>query len=479
MSERTELGGAAARAPGPGHRPMTGFDVLMYRGEANPRTRTAMVGLYLLDRAPGWDGFVAHMDQASRRFPQLRERVVEATTPLIDARWVTDPDFDLAYHVRRLQAPAPGTFRSVLDMVEASLMAPLDTARPLWEFTLVEGVDGDHAALLTKLSHAITDGVGGMQLQSVLFDTEPDPPPRPPAPEPIPADLTPRDVTRAAVRRLPANLVDGATGLAGAGVARAARAMSRPRASVTRTSQYLGSLGRILATPAPPSPLLGGRSNSRRVLWAEVALDDLKRAAKAAGGTVNDAYLAALAGALARYHDRLGVPVAKVSVAVPINRRITGSEPGGNQWAAASIGVPTGELDAAGRIREIGASLRAARDEPALDALGAVATVASRLPSRLVNGPLADAAPRADVQASNVPGWPIDTYICGTKVERFIGFGPLPGVAMMVVLISSAGNCAIGVNYDPAAVERPDVFQLCLEEGIAEVVALGHTGEAS
>jgi diacylglycerol O-acyltransferase len=479
MSEVKDLDGAASRPPAPGHRPMSGFDVLMYRGEADPRTRTAMVGVYLLNRAPGWDGFVAHMDHASRRFPRLRERVVEATTPLIDARWVTDPDFDLAYHLRRLRAPAPGTFRSVLDMVEASLMAPLDTARPLWEFSLVEGVDGDHAALLTKLSHAITDGVGGIQLQSVLFDTEPEPPPRPPAPEPIPADLTPRDVTRAAVRRLPANLVDGATGLLGGGLARAARVTSRPRTSLARTTEYLGSLGRMLAPPAPPSPLLGGRSNSRRVLWAEVPLDDLRRAAKAADGTVNDAYLAALAGALARYHDRLGVPVANVSVAVPINRRTEGSHAGGNQWAAASIGVPTGELDPASRIREIGESLLRARKEVALDALNAVATVASRLPSRLVNGPLADAAPRADVQASNVPGWPIDTYICGAKVERFIGFGPLPGVAMMVVLISSAGNCTIGVNYDPAAIERPDVFQSCLEDGIAEVVALGHSGEAS
>ena len=81
-----------------------------------------------------------------------------------------------------------------------------------------------------------------------------------------------------------------------------------------------------------------------------------------------------------------------------------------------------------------------------------VAPVLSRLPPAVVNGPLADLAPRADVQASNVPGWPIDTYVCGAKVERFIGFGPLPGAAMMVVLLSSAGNCTIGVNYDPAAV---------------------------
>jgi diacylglycerol O-acyltransferase / wax synthase len=143
-----------------------------------------------------------------------------------------------------------------------------------------------------------------------------------------------------------------------------------------------------------------------------------------------------------------------------------------------SISAPTGEADGATRILEVGESLRRARSEVALDALSSFAPVLSRLPSAILHGPLADIALRADVQASNVPGWPIDTYVCGAKVERFIGFGPLPGAAMMVVLLSSAGNCTIGVNYDPAAVERPDVFQTCLEESLDEVVALGTRPEA-
>ena len=275
-----------------GGRPMSPLDVLMYRGEGDPRTRTAMVGVYLLDRPPPWDSFVDHLDQASRCFPRLRERVVEATTSLIDARWVTDPDFDLSYHVRRVRAPAAGTFRDVLDLVESSLMAPLDTARPLWEFTLVEGVEGGRAALITKLSHAITDGVGGTQLQFVLFDTEPEPAPRRPADEPVPVTISPGDITRAALQRLPLTLAGTASGLV-AGVLGTVRLVAvRPDRVLIRTARYMSSLGRVLTKPAPPSPLLRGRSNSRRVLWTEVPLDDLKRAAKAVDGTVNDAYLA-------------------------------------------------------------------------------------------------------------------------------------------------------------------------------------------
>jgi hypothetical protein len=225
-------------------------------------------------------------------------------------------------------------------------------------------------------------------------------------PEPIPVDLTPLAITGAALRRLPITAVVAVGGLVAGVIGGAVQFASRPRHDFERAARYAGSLGRLLVAPAPPSPLLAERSDSRRVLWSEISLDDLKRAATAIGGTVNDAYLATLAGALARYHDALGVPVTALSIGIPIDRRVEGTEPAGNQWAPVSIAAPT-QGDAATRMRAIGASLRAARSEVAVDALSTLAPVLSRLPSTIVYGPLADAAPRPDVQASNVPGWTI------------------------------------------------------------------------
>jgi diacylglycerol O-acyltransferase / wax synthase len=452
------------------HRPASPLDVLMFRGERYPRTRSAMVAVYLLDRVPEWGRLFAHFENVSRVYPGLRERIVEATVPLVDARWVTDPDFDLAYHVRRIEVDAPGALRQVLDVAEAVMMAPLDTARPLWEAILIEGLTGGQGALVMKLSHAITDGVGGMQLQQFLFDTERDAPARGQASEPLAVVLTPTDITMAAVRRLPMTVL---------GVARSAltgvRGVARNPLSLNRFAQhavdFARALPRSLFLPSPPSPLLAGRSWSRRFLWADVALDDLRRGAKAGGGTVNDAYLAALAGAVGRYHEQMGVPVAAVSVYVPVNLRANDAQ-GGNQWGAVSIALPMAEPDPKARMLAIGRTLREARNSPALGALRAASTLMSRTPSALISA-FSDAVPRADLQASNVPGWPTDSYLCGAKVERFLGFGPLPGAAMMVVLLSNAGACVIGVNYDPAAVTRPDLFQSCLEDAIAEVVALG------
>ena len=293
------------------------------------------------------------------------------------------------------------------------------------------------------------------------------------APAPSPVDLKPVDITRAAVGRLPTVLTGAAVRVAGRVISDASRSVTNPRHAVFGTARYLQSLGRVLSKPAPPSPLLAGRSDARRVLWTEFPLDDLKRAGKAKGGTVNDAYLAGLAGALDRYHARLGAPVESVSVAVPVNRRVEGAEAAGNHWVPVSISLPVGRCDTAERMRSIGKALRAARSEPALDVFGSAAPLLSRIPPTILYALLAEFAPRTDVQASNVPGWAIDAYVCGSRVERFLGFGPLPGAAMMVILISNAGNCTVGINYDPAAVERPDVFQHCLEESFQEVLQLG------
>ena len=309
------------------HRPMSPLDVLMYRGEGDPRTRTSMIGLYLLDRTPRWDDVVKHLDQASRRFPRLRERVVEATTPLIDARWVTDPR--LRHRPPRPAPPGPGP-----RLVPRRPRPRRDVAHgPARHHPPAVGVHAgrgrrgwprradhedeprDHrrrgrdAAAVRPVRHRPGPGPATARARA-----------RPGRPHPARhhrRGAAPAADHRCRHRRRPR----------GRRLRGAVRFASRPRQAFERASEYVGSLGRLLAPPTPPSPLLAARSNSRRVLWSEVSLDDLKRAAKAVGGTVNDAYLATLAGALARYHDALGVPVAAVSVGIPIDRRVEGTEP--------------------------------------------------------------------------------------------------------------------------------------------------------
>src|ERR1700752_2902414 len=167
---------------------LSAFDVILHRGEANPRTRSGIMTLELLDTTPNWEDFRARFDSASRRVLRFRQKVVMPTLPTAAPRWVVDPDFNLDFHVRRMRAPEPGGLRQLFDLAEVAAQSPLDISRPLWTATLVEGLEGGRAAVLMHLSHAVTDGVGGVEMFANLYDLERDPPTPPPLPLPIPQD---------------------------------------------------------------------------------------------------------------------------------------------------------------------------------------------------------------------------------------------------------------------------------------------------
>jgi diacylglycerol O-acyltransferase len=454
---------------------MSPVDYLMFRAEVDPRLRSSMMSVETLDVVPGWKRLTDVFDQASRRLPRLRQRVVAPTIPVGTPRWVVDPDFDLSYHLRRIRAPEPGTLRQVLDLAQPLLSAPLDMARPLWEAVLVEGVtaDGAQAALIVKLSHSITDGLGGIEFDRQLRDFERDQDRGPLPPLPVPEDITPADLTRRGVRQLPVSLVASAGRVAAGGLSLAGRLVRNPPDAISDVTSFLGSLQRMLgAPPVEPSPLLRRRSLNRRLETLDVPLADLRAAAKAVGCSVNDAYIAALCGALRLYHDRLGVPVEAVPMAMPVSLRTADDPAGGNRWAGVRLAVPVGEPDPVARMRAIRELVLTARSEPAINALSAVAPVLARAPHEVVTM-LGSMGTNNDVQASNVPGHSQPTYIAGAKVLRVCPFGPLPGAAMMVVMLSLADTCFIGVNYDTASVTEHDLFARCLQEGFDEVTTVG------
>ncbi|MGB1906672.1 MAG: wax ester/triacylglycerol synthase domain-containing protein, partial [Spongiibacter sp.] len=174
------------------------LELLMLRGEGSVKTRSAMLSVLLLETAPDFAELRATFDQASRQFIRLRQHVVMPAIGITPPKWVVDPDFDLNYHLRRLSAPAPARLRDVLDSASQILAAPMDLDRPLWEVYLIEGLQepGANAALLMKMHHAVSDGMGGLLLLKLLFSTTPDGKPQADIPPPIPQDLDPLTLTR-------------------------------------------------------------------------------------------------------------------------------------------------------------------------------------------------------------------------------------------------------------------------------------------
>jgi WS/DGAT/MGAT family acyltransferase len=452
------------------------LDYLLHRGEARPQTRSAFLGVEILDRPADWARLREAMDRASRVVIRMRQKVVVPSVPVTPARWVVDPDFDLDYHLRRVALPAPGTLRQLLDLAEVILASPLDLERALWEAVYVEGLDGGRAALLSKFSHAITDGVGGIELFGQVYDTERDAPPRPMPPVPIPRDVTSDDLARRGLSRLPVATLFAGRRLLSDAVGSAGRLVLRPSATVAEAVSFADSARRVLGPPpAAPSPLLRRRSLTARTHVLEVPLADLRAAARSAGASVNDAYLAALCGGLGRYHETLGVPVDALPLALPVSLRTADDPAAGNRFAGVTIAAPVGEPDPAERMRLIREQVIAGRNEPAIDVIGRLAPVLSLLPDPALLA-ITDRITPPDVQASNVPGYTQETFLAGARVERQYGMGPLPRVAMMAVLISRAGICTLTVRYDTLSFAVPDELEKSLQLGLDEVIELGRAG---
>lgn len=254
----------------------------------------------------------------------------------------------------------------------------------------------------------------------------------------------------------------------------AADAVVRPGEAVAEVVRFAGSMRRTLSPPpAPPSPLLRPRSGTAwRFGVLECPLADLKAAAKAAGGSLNDAYVAALLGGMRRYHERHGKPIDEMPMAMPVSLRKADDPMGGNKFAGAFFAAPVAVEDPAERIATIRGIVLTLRTEPALDTFAMVAPVLNRIPSA-VGGLVYDwIGSAADLSASNVPGVPYPVYMAGAKVERVFPFGPLPGVAVMAAMISHSGTCCFGINMDGDAVKDPDVLLECLNEGLHEVLGL-------
>jgi len=462
-------------------------DALMFRSDGDPGSRSTMLGMYVLDDCPDWSRVVDTFERTSRLVPRLRQRVGRPAVLLSSPYWVQDDHFDLTYHVRHLKLSGEANLRDLLDFAQLFASSPLDRSRPLWEATLVEGLDGStaggRAALLLKSSHSIADGVTAMKMAMSMLTAGPDTLPGPMPPPPATATVARRDLSRDAARELStgAYLRSGATYWRTARLAMGAAlrpvATGRTVLSTVRGGAHVvGSVTKSLVLDRPqPSPVLRERGYRRRLSVIEVPLADLRRAARMAGGSLNDAYLAGVVGGLRRYHDKLGSPVDAVSIAVPVALRGEDAAASGNNFGAALVTAPVNEVDPIARIGKIHDLVLARRHEPSVNVLHWVAPMGARLPDSIVQA-VTSQVTRHDIQASSIPGLAAPVHFAGSQVVRFYPFGPAPRVAAMTVMIPYAAVCAIGVNVDLAAVQEPALFEACLEDSFAELIAVGRAG---
>lgn len=471
-----EPGASPAEIPEWG-RKLAGWNAGVWRTSVSSVTmRSAIMGVFLLESTPDIGALRDRMDRVTRWFPALRERVVEPIGSVGQPRMVVDPDFDITFHTARYVLPAPGSWEQVMSHARRQSMYDLDRDRPLWRATLIEGLEGGRSAILLMVHHAIADGQGTVMMLAGLVDwssgAAPTDEPMPPAPAPGRTD--PITATVAAVGSA-AKRAGGLGRQAVRDLPSSARTMiAHPRESTSEAVRLAASAARVLRLHREPlSPLMRDRGTTYSSRTLDVPFDALRSSAKLYGGSLNDAFLAALVGGMRRYHALHGVEVGSLRINVPVSTRSTGSsadsDATSNAVSIARIELDAAERDVPTRFAQAAAAVSAARDEPALHYADLAADASRLLPVSVIAG----VAKASDLTASNVPGLPAPVWLGGVALERLYPIVPTMGASVNVTMLSYArAHCSIGVSMDDVAVRDPDVLMECLAEGFAEIGAV-------
>lgn len=382
------------------------------------------------------------------RIPRYRQKL--AWIPFTQRPvWVDDDRFNLDYHVRHTGLPRPGDDRQLKRLSARIMEQSLDPSRPLWEMWVVEGLDGDRFAIISKVHHCMIDGMSGVDLLKILLSPFPEHQPAEPQRfiarrTPTPFELWRDEMFRRV--RLPFDALRSVQHFVTEADDARREVVSRARALATTIGTSIRS--------APTTPFNHPVGPHRRFDWLVMSLDDIKQVRRSLGGSINDVVLTVVTGAVQRYLQRRQVNPGQLDfrVMTPVSVR-TNDERGalGNRVSAWFLDLPIAEPDPReqlGRIRAqshhlkeskqaVGAALLTEMAEwgsSTVLALGA-RNVTRWLPFNLV--------------VTNVPGPQFPIYMLGARMLDTFPLVPLiDNLGLGIALMSYDGRLCWGFNAD-------------------------------
>jgi len=441
-----------------------------------PSVHQHVAGLAVLDPSTAPDGRLTMSTVreviASRLplAPRFRQKVVFPPFGLARPVWVDDTGFDLDFHLRRAAIPTPGGRRELIDHVQRVISRPLDRTKPLWELYLIEGMEDGLVAILTKVHHAMVDGVAAIDLASALFDFSPEPqilsaPAWHPEPEPDQPTL------------LRESIEDGLSHpLASLGTL-LQRAIEAPAVVAREVASVLDGLRELVGGGvfAPPSPLNRPVGPNRRFAMVEAPVQAFKDVKNALGGTVNDVVLAVVAGGLHTLFRSRGEPTrGRVQrTMVPVSIRAGDDSALGNRLSSIFVDLPIGTMAGKRRLKVIRTSTAHLKESN--EAVGAefLMSIGSWAPPTIhaMAARLASRSKLINLVVSNVPGPQIPMYIGGARLLAQYPVMPIAeNMGLSVAVTSLAGTMAFGITADWDTLPDVDVLAHGIEESLAELV---------
>jgi diacylglycerol O-acyltransferase len=423
--------------------------------------------------APAYRELLEAIESRLHLVPRYRQRLAFVPLGQGRPRWVDDPHFNANYHIRHAALPAPGSDEELKRLAARVFGQRMDRSKPLWEIWLVEGLDDDRFAILSKTHHALVDGVSGVDIVSILFDTETTPAPRPPT-----APWVPRPVPTS-TELLAEALLERSTVPAEA--LRGLRALTRaPRLMAGRVAGGVAGLGSMALaglSPAPRSPLNVDIGPHRRYTWVDADLARFKAIKSALGGTVNDVVLTSVALALGRWMRGRDEDTDDVELRamVPVSVRAeTESGALGNRvatmWAPLPIGIRD-PVECFAQVHEAMKDLKESGQAVGAETLTQLADFAP--PTIMSQAARLQARQRFfNLVVTNVPGPQVALYLLG---RRLLGLYPVVPLAQKqalgIAIMSYNGRLGYGLLADFDAL--PDLEELAthLEGAIDDLAA--------
>ena len=460
----------------PRSEPLSGEDLGFWWGD-QPRQRTTMAMLLLLDRRPHSDRLRAAVWRAVAAVPRLRQHVVDAPLDLARPRWEDDPTFDLDFHVRRYAvshddgSPQHATPADLFHTLGPIYERPFDRSRPLWELIELDG-PGEGSALFFRLHHGVADGVGGNAILAALTDAEADAATPPAVREQLPGaweeESLPGRLASAVGQRIREDLARGRA------VRRVAwNALAHPSSWLTAARVVRGIVSDLRASSDSPLRDFGP---SRHLSGFELPFEPLRKARAALGGQMIDLMLTAVAGAVGTWHRANGHgDVGEVMTLVPINlrpRQEQGLRAGtGNRATGVMVRLPLSQGDPIARFHEIHARVSERKAQPLVEHLPSLAELLAVLPRPLFRYLSRASSQAVNLIVTNVPGILQPRYVAGARITAGYPFAPLaPRCPVSIALYGYDQRLYVGIDADRTAMPDLHAFEEMLRAAFAEVI---------
>ncbi|MEQ0558006.1 wax ester/triacylglycerol synthase family O-acyltransferase [Amycolatopsis sp. NEAU-NG30] len=415
--------------------------------------------------APAQEEFQAAVLARLAAIPRHRQKVRPVPFDLGPPAWVDDPAFDAPAHFGRMAVPAPHDETALAGLVALLMGERLERDRPLWELWVLEGLADGRWAILSKVHHALADGLAATRLQTILFGDAPaEPRPAEEVPDPGAGRLL-RDAA-GALLRLPWDQARLAAG-----------ALLHPNRLARRVSDAARGLAALTSAllPVSPTPLTGPLGRDRRYTTAAVPLADVKVIAAAFGVTVNDVLLAAVAGGFRELLLHRGETPAADSVRslVPVSVR-TGTALD-NEVSLLLPLLPVDLADPAQRLLRVRDRLGRLKAGKEADAGAILTATAAHEPFAPVAWAIRAAAhlPQRNIAAvtTNVRGPADPLFALGRRILEIYPYVPIAlRVRVGVAMLSYAGQVTFGITSDADAVPETDVLAKAIEREVESLL---------